>query len=105
MALPAIPRLKHRVDTLAAVAGHDLTVEDNRGDRPAKLAELRQARQGISSRPGRLNTCDVRLLAHVNLGALAVELRLSDVPRVREPARIFEADREHPANKHALPLP
>ena len=40
------------------------------------------------------------MVAHVDLGALTVELRLGDMARVCESARVFKASREHRGDEH-----
>jgi hypothetical protein len=76
---------------LAAVAGHGFTVQQGRREGPADLAQPREARQADQLAAGAAEGVDGAMVAHVDLGALAVELGLRAVARVREPARVFQA--------------
>ena len=96
MGLPgSIARLEDGLDALAAVAGHRLAIEDGRRDRPADLAQPRQPRQPDQLTAGAAEGVDGAMVAHVELRALAVELGLGAVARVREPTRVFQAGGEH----------
>ena len=90
-----VARLEDGLDALAAVAGHGLTVEDGRRDRPADVAEPGQPWKADQLPARAAERVDGAMVAHVELGALAVELGLGAVARVREPTRIFQAGGEH----------
>ena len=70
-------------------------IEDRRGDRPADLAKPRQAGQADELTAGAPEGIDGAAVSNVDLGALAVQLRLGDVARFGEAAWVFQAGGEH----------
>jgi hypothetical protein len=64
------------------------------------LTQPGEPRQPDQLAAGAAEGVDGAMRAHVELRALAIELRLGDVARVREPTRIFQAGGEHRGDEH-----
>jgi hypothetical protein len=79
-----VARLEDRLDALAAVARHGLAVEHGRRDGPAELLQPGEPAKPDQLAAGAAEGVDGAMSAHVELGPLAVELRLGAVARVRE---------------------
>lgn len=90
---------KHRLDTFVTVASTGFAVEDGGPERPPDLAEPRHARVLEQVQPAAAVTGDGAPAFDVQLGALTVELRLSDVRAIREARRIGQALAKHRGNE------
>ena len=94
-------RLEDGLDALAAVAGHGFTVEDGRRNGPTDLLQPRQPGEPDQLAAGAAEGVQGAMVPNVELGALAVELGLGAVARVREPARVLQASGEHRGDEHS----
>jgi hypothetical protein len=81
--------LEDGLDALAAVPGHRFAVQHGRRYGPAELAQPCQPGKRDQLAAGAAEGVDGAMVAHVELRALAVELRLRDIARVRELARVL----------------